>query len=322
MIGHRTDQPRLIAPAGQVPSPGDCETVGMKSGLTEAVRIAGVLSVVCAGWSVIPIRHPNVVSHWFNNEVSPWGGVWVVMLALSTIWMRRSFLLVLVKNVGEPLWGLAGFAAIFAIWAFPLPPRFGHYLYLIAFAAVLYGVGGAGWLRACIPALAILACLPGLPSAVHEAVVASLQVLGAVVATGFCKLFFSAEYVRVGTSVALPLSAEQSSTGGLIGLCVVVGPGCSGYRSLFGLLLVSLTCCAHPQLPVRGKVALLAAAVTMAIAINMLRIVVSTSFYHYGLEDFASGTAHSALGQALIVLEVVVLYLLWRQLLKKHPQRK
>lgn len=280
---------------------------------TEGARFAAALLFLGLAWLVIPLQHPGPVAGWLDNETLPHAGVWILALSAIAVVMRRSLLAP--PNQRWRAGGiLAGTALLCTVWLQPLPAYVGHYVYLTAFTACMYGIGGSGWLRVVGPAVGLLACLPGLPPAVQQWVVGCLQEFGTFVTVSFCRWFLSAAAVADGGSMVF-LHPDSESF-----IRVGVGPECSGYRSLFGLLLLSLFCCAHPRLLLRSKFFLLATAASLAVSVNLLRLTVSVSLYHYGLSHLADGLAHSALGQALMLLEAVLLYFMWKRLLKKSPR--
>jgi exosortase/archaeosortase family protein len=99
----------------------------------------------------------------------------------------------------------------------------------------------------------------------------------------------------------------------------MVAPECGGYRSLCGLSIAALLFASHPALPGKRKLLIFVAAVVLAFALNLSRLAVTLSLYHWGRDRLARGAAHALLGQAVLALGVFCLYLAFRALLHYRP---
>ena len=276
-----------------------------------ARRFTLTVGLLAAAWSVIPLRHPRIVAGWLHNEMLPYAGLWVVGLSLAILVMRRSLLTGSTKL--RPVWLSIGGALLCLLWGWRLSPHLSHYAHLAASAACMAAIGGRAWLRVTAPALVALGCLPGLPPGAHELVLGSLQALGEFVTLAYCRGFLDAGYTQAGGGIVL----AEPGVGWVVSLRI--GPACSGYRSLFGLMLLSLLCCSHPRLSLRQSLLIVGIGPLLAVSVNVLRLLTTASLHHYGLRALASGVAHSALGQALLVVEGGVLCLIFLRQLKRHP---
>lgn len=277
-------------------------------------RFIAALCLIGLAWMAIPYHHTAAVSGWIDNDMLPKAGVWVLLFAVCSIKMRWALLAEL--NVSSRLlWVAVGGLMLILPWVWPWrSPHAAHYAHLGASALLIYGLGGRCWLRVVLPALAILLLLPGLPPAAHVFVVGKLQRFQDVYVFLFSRTVLSADYIRYHGGIVLPVLPAAPDSG--VTAAFGVMRECSGYRSLFGMVLLSLLWCAHPGLSIRGKSLLFAAAVSMAVVFNLLRITITVILLHVGLRQLATGTTHSLFGHVVIGIEMVLLYSLFGYLLR------
>jgi exosortase/archaeosortase family protein len=213
---------------------------------------------------------------------------------------------------------LAGIAGAGLAVMYRLPVEVTWLVQVLAAAAVLYGAGGVRWLRVVVPGLMLLA-VPATLGLTERALAAGLQELAAEFSAAFYGSFLSGQYERDGFSLRL-LSAEfrypSSPT-----VVVTVAPECGGYRSLCGMSIAALLFVSHPALPLRRKLLLLLTAVVIALGLNLSRLAMTLSLYHWGHARLARGTAHALLSQGVLAAGVGCLYVAFRTLLRSGPKR-
>lgn len=95
---------------------------------------------------------------------------------------------------------------------------------------------------------------------------------------------------------------------------MVIAPECSGIRSLLGLLVVSSFFITLDKHKLRAALILLIAGVTLALSLNLVRIMVTMQLRLNGLADYSLGAWHGNLGKVVFVLGYLVLSRLSRSL--------
>lgn len=279
------------------------------------------LCVMALAWTIIPLRHSAMSAQWFDNEMIPKSGYWVIAFAVLALWKRWS-LLSHEYQKKHPVWLFLGVILILWTWTCPLSAHTIHYVILIATMAIVFGLGGWLWLRLIFPSMIIMCFLSGLPPSFHAALLSLLQNFVARVGHAFCKLFLSAEYVRDGLTIYRPDflgNSFQNTTS-----ACEVAPECSGIRSLFGLSLISVLYAAELLVPIPRKLIILSTGILLALLANLIRVIITLSLFHHGQKELASGLAHSALGQGMMILGVVCLFIIFRftQIRNQLFQRK
>lgn len=261
--------------------------------------IAGILGLL---WGIIFSRCPVMVQEWSGNEMVPLQGYSALAISLLALW-RRHPLLAQSCGGGSYLWVTIGILLLLWIWTTSLMPHVKHYIFLAACAAIFGGAKGWTGLRLILPSLLILVYVAALPSEITQRLIEDLQIFAATVGQWFGQTFLSKDIFRSGIMLFGFDTEFPSFQRGI----VVVAPQCSGYRSLFGLSMISLLFAADRQLGISRKILLFLGSLALAIACNLLRIVAALCvrhFYTYSIE----GLSHSLLGIALMLLELIILF--------------
>jgi exosortase/archaeosortase family protein len=165
--------------------------------------------------------------------------------------------------------------------------------------------------RVVLPAMVFLVFLGGVTSNLGETGLRWLRDFSAGYSALFCRTFLSEDYVRQGYHIYLP-----DASGGGIRAAINVTTECGGYRSFLGMVLLALLFCSDPRVTLRRKFILACSSLALALGGNMVRLSISAMLNHCGQEHLVSGVFHPALGQMLIGIEAVLLYVLWRRLMR------
>lgn len=285
------------------------------SRFSRQAEFIAVLCLLAVSWLVVPYRWPDAVRDWINNEAFPQLWFWVCVFAFGSIVMRRA-LIGEGAEVKKPIWILTTATMLLVPWVWRWDsPHMVYYVHLVWSAVLIYGFGGIGWLRLILPALLFFCFLTGLPLFACEGILQGISTKFTLV---FCQTFLSADYIGHGHWVYLPLVGHAGDPGLLSS--VEVTAECSGGRSLLGMVLLAMLFCADLRLRMRRKLFLFGLAVSVGIAGNMVRLGISVVLNHHGMEHLASGLPHSFLGQLLVGVEAVIVYLLWRRLLQERQK--
>jgi len=287
----------------------DFVPVHRKCNFEASAKLILTLCLIALSWTIIPLRYSAVSAQWFDNEIIPKSGYWVIAIALLGLWKRWP-LLRQKHQKKYPAWLFLGVILILWTWTSSLSAHAMHYIILIAAAAIVFGIGGWLWLRLVFPSLIILCFLSGLPPSFHAELLLLLQNLVARVGHAFCKFFLSAGYVRDGLMIYRPVFWGNSLP--RITSVSQVAPECSGIRSLFGLSLISVLFAAELFVPILRKLVIFIVAILLALLANFTRAIVTLSLLHHNQKELASGLAHAALGQGIMLLEVVCLFVIVR----------
>ena len=301
---------RVRTEIGQPTRPQDCEIDGRSA----KERFLAAVAFLCLAWSAVATRHRGAVAQWLSNDMLPGAGVWVLVLAGYTIWCRKTLLARSPQVRKGPIgsWILIAAVLLLILWTQPTSAVVAHYLSLLAGIAFLHGIGASSALRVMFPAMAIVTFLPALSPSAYRHLGQPIQELVAAAVTPFCRFLLAADYVRNGTDI---LCVAESGHEVLV--AVRVEAECSGYRSLIGVTLMALVWGSNPRSSIRQKLMLLGCAFGLAFLGNLLRVASSIALHHHGLTELASGMAHAALGQGLVLLEIIGLFALWRVLLRR-----
>jgi len=90
----------------------------------------------------------------------------------------------------------------------------------------------------------------------------------------------------------------EDSTDGMF----AVAGACSGMRSLMAFVALGLAMAYMTRRPLWHRIALAVLVVPVALACNILRVIITGSFQMYGHSELASGTPHTVLGLLMFAL--------------------
>jgi len=163
-------------------------------------------------------------------------------------------------------------------------------------------LGWQGYKRIAFPLLFLLLMIP-LPGRLHDAVMIPLQGLGAMLSAGILEIVGMPVF-RYGH--VLDIGGHQ----------VAVAEACNGLRMALAFLIVASVVAFIVRRPTWQKVTLILSSIPIAIACNVVRIVVTASLYGTDYEWMAEGHTHEIAG-LLMMPAAICLILLELRLLSK-----
>jgi exosortase/archaeosortase family protein len=233
--------------------------------------------------------------------------LWSVLLSAVVIVLRWP----LVESTDRIRWRGALFAIASIIALYLLAPfiafRAMHLLFLSVCLVSLGWAGGRQWLSACLPSLLLLSVAFGLPSSVEAVAIDGLVRLTRLYGEAFASMV-------CGPVAMTGQGIRWASANGGAGMDLVITSECSGYRSMVGMLLLSLCFVSNLWLTRRGRLTIILVAVAAALLGNMVRLLVTLLLHTGGLSRFATGGAHAVLGNIVLTLEVLMLWWVYRKM--------
>ena len=274
----------------------------MGSGVASA-RVPGALAALQPYWPVLAglalVLAPTYVrlagSLWTQDEHAH--GPIILAVSLWLAWRERQRI---AAAIGQSSWALAGplLAGGLAAYAVGrsqevLVLEVGSHLLILAGTAA--ALGGRPLLRATAVPILFLAFMVPLPGVIVDALTAPLKQFASAIAE---QLLYSLGYPIARTGVVLSIGRYQ----------LLVADACSGLHSMYSLLALSLLyvyLMAHPS---RWRNAiLLAAALPIALAANVVRVIILVLVtYHFG-DEAGQGFVHGFAGMALFLIALALL---------------
>jgi len=258
--------------------------------------VAALVLLVAGGWSYLPTAL-NLVQSWLRVDDYA-HGFFVVPLAICFLWIWRGSFPGLTET--SPLPALALFALSVAM------RHAGDYFFftfldawsLLAWlAAVALAAGGWPLLGWSWPAIAFLAFMIPLPFSVEHELSGPLQRVATIASTAILQ------------ALGQPALAE----GNVIQIDDVrleVAQACSGLRLFMGIAALTYVYVALVRRPSWEKAVLIAAAAPIAIAANVLRIVVTGLLYRTSAGPDWHEWIHDGAGWAMVAFAAVAFWLL------------
>jgi exosortase/archaeosortase family protein len=283
-------------------------------------KLIAALCLALLVWSLALSKFPGTYERWMNNALIPQSGWWVLAFAIISTFKRRSLILSQNPN-NHPFIFLVGISIMIGLsfWGWE-SAYLVHLVWLFATSLLIFGMGGRSFLYVVIFSLIILMLLPGLPKGVENVFLLKLQNMATSFTCGFCKLVLSEDYVCLGYEIFLPGHKNLAGAGPIATL--VIAQECTGFRSLFGMVLLALLFISNPRMPSMKKLILLIIAMSLAIVFNMVRLAITTVLYHYGFKESLVGMWHSLLGNFAIGMAALLLYFIYRLFLQKRQMNK
>lgn len=278
-------------------------------------RLACVLLLIAAVWTGFVWHYHQAIDHGLDSSFVPRLGFWCIVFATLSLWFRRNLLPLYTEAVRWPLLGVG-----LGLWAIPWLPtglsaEMAYGLGLIATALVVRGALGGKWLRFVSSALVILGALPLLSAGPQSVLVQQLQDLAAAVARGFSGWIGAEAIVQHGRVLFVTPPEADGGTP----VMLAIAAECSGYRSLCGLLLLALLLGSSPAIGIRGKAALAAWAIAVAIVANLARVCCGIFLHYVGAENWAGGVGHAMFGQVILLAGAGLVWLCYRRLKIRGP---
>lgn len=137
------------------------------------------------------------------------------------------------------------------------------------------------------------------PDRIYKGFTQPLQQGAAWVATKILNLFPGAEIEQAGINIAYYMR------GGNQGMFTVAG-ACSGMRSLLAFVALGLVMAYFTPRPTWQRVAMALCVVPVALACNVLRVIITGSFQMYGYGNLAAGTPHTVLGLLMFIVGFLI----------------
>lgn len=236
----------------------------------------------------------RLVSYWATDENYTHGYL-VAPLALVIAWANRARWLPI-----RPAPGAGAFAVGGAILLLLIGER-GSELYLTRLSLIAACAGSAlllaGWpaLRALTLPLVLLLLTVPLPSLVFAQLTMPLQTQAAVIGTRLLD-GTGVSVLRQGNVLMLPAASLE------------VADACSGIRSIFALISLSLLLGYWRELSTAWRIALLAAVIPVVLLVNGLRVAVLGWAVEYWGEVALHGWQHTVSGYASMVTGAAMLF--------------
>jgi len=259
--------------------------------LKESGNLRQSLFLILFGGAFLGAYYPvlsSLVRAWANSDDHSHGFA-IIPLALYFVWQKRealqetqlrgawpglclavlSLLCYIVAKKGE-MQTIASSSMIFFIW--------GSTIYLFGYRVF----------RMCLFSLLILFFMVPVPTQIIAALTIPLQVIVTKASVGLASI------------IGIPIYREGNVIN-LSGGTFEVVQACSGLRSIMALLTLGAAVSYFTLRSnlLRGVLFLLA--VPIALAVNIMRVFVLVSVFHFNKIDLSHGTAHTMLGLAVFV---------------------
>jgi exosortase B len=268
-----------------------------------SLRLPGALAALQPYWPVLAglalVLVPTYVrlagSLWTQDEHAH--GPIILAVSLWLAWQQRDRI---AAAVGRSNWALAapllaGGLATYIVGRSQevLVLEVGSHLLILAGAAA--ALGGRAMLRATAVPILFLAFMVPLPGVIVDALTAPLKQFASAIAE---QLLYSLGYPIARTGVVLSIGRYQ----------LLVADACSGLHSMYSLLALSLLYVYLMRHPSRWRNAiLLAAALPIALAANVVRVIILVLVtYHFG-DEAGQGFVHGFAGMALFLIALALL---------------
>ena len=253
-------------------------------------------AVLCAfGIAIYAGTLAYLMDDWWNDEGSS-HGLLAAPLALYMAWrMRKRIAATPVRADSRGLLGILAGCLLFLTGKLGAEYFVTRVSFLVVVAGLIWTFWGMARLRLlAFPFTLFLTCIP-LPEILFKSLAAPLQLMASDVATRVVQLFGIVAF-RDGNVIQLA------------GLSLGIEEACSGLRSLSSLAaLAVLVGFLHLRRPL-GRILLFAAAIPIAILVNLVRIV-GTALFADRFPEIAHGFYHAFSGWAVFAAGFGVMWL-------------
>lgn len=254
-----------------------------------------VIVVTCAlmGWLYKP-QWQRLFRMWQNPDWSH--GYLIPVFCLYMVHVRKAAILATPKN--GSLAGLGFILLGIATYAYFIYVKIGYpqdlSMLLVAMGLVLLICGWRILKISLFPICFFALAIPP-PDRIYKGFTQPLQQGAAWVATKMLNLFPGAEIEQAGINIAYYIR------GGNQGMFTVAG-ACSGMRSLMAFVALGLVMAYFTPRPTWHRVAMAVCVVPVALACNVLRVIITGAFQMYGYGNLAAGTPHTVLGLVMFAV--------------------
>jgi exosortase len=223
-------------------------------------------------------------------------GFFIVPIAVYALWLKRERLAATQKSTSVPGLFLLCFSLAVYVLSFYAEINTIASLSLVGTVAgcVLFLYGSLFLKEAAFSVLFLLLMIP-IPAQIYSAITVPLQLLVSKASVGILALA-GIPIFRDGNVIHLPAHTFE------------VVQACSGLRSLVTLLTLA-TAIAYFTLRsnlLRGV--LIACALPTAIFVNIIRVMVMITVYHFWGYDLTKGTVHTSAGVVIFLLALAIIY--------------
>ena len=269
-------------------------------------RIAWSGLALLAGLAYGPVLWRLAAAWWIEPEYSH--GLLCAPLAAAIVWARRDRLARLRQAPSA-----AGLAGALVSLALLLVGTLGAELFLTRASLLLFAASAIvyifGWrhLRAVAFPFAIVALSIPIPAILMTHITLPLQ----FAASAAAETTLSAVHIpvlREGNVLVLPDATLQ------------VAEACSGVRSMMSLLVLAIVAARHMERRKLTRVAIVAAAVPVTIAVNAIRVTATAVATEYYGVAAAEGVIHEMLGVLLFIVSAALLIVCARLLMTTMPR--
>jgi len=270
------------------------------------MRFAWALSVVVLLVFYAPVFR-DLTHHWGTNTYAG-HGVFVPLFSALFLWMDRDRLRT-VSNQGD----LRGWLLVFMGLGINSIGEGAQSILLECVSIVVAVAGvtvlGFGWgcLRAAAFPIGFLVLMVPLPDTVVQRITGDIQLFVAKFTAFILSLLGIPVYQR-GVIIELPE------------ITLEIAELCNGLRFLMALLVLTISFAHVSQRSIARKLALVASAIPLGIAANVLRVVAIALAAHHLGPHMAFGTPHHLIGKAVWVLTLVPLFALGLMLRRAEVQ--
>jgi len=262
------------------------------------IAILGGLFVAMNNWQFRPL-----VDMWIADP--NWShGFLIPLFSLYLLYARRAELLAAPREIcllGLPIMivgiicTILGFYPIGTYWISQLN------MVVVLFGLVLYLAGPKVIRLAWLPIVYLALAMP-IPEMLYARIAVPLQEFAAKGATTFLQL----------CGVEMSVTASRLDVVSLSGATyqLTVAEACSGIRSLIAYLALGVAWAYLEYRPVWQRVVLVAAAIPVAILVNVIRVTITCMMYVLDRPELGQNFMHTFMGMVMLIPALALLWLL------------
>ncbi len=161
-------------------------------------------------------------------------------------------------------------------------------------SVLIFLVGFRALKELMVPIILLLIIIP-IPNQLYSTITLPLQLKVSKVSEAIIRLM-SIPVLREGNIIHIPEKTFQ------------VVEACSGLRSMITLLTLSLIMGYFMLTRALSRWALIGLSIPIAFLVNVIRVIILVSIYHYFHIDLSIGTTHTILGLSVFVIAMILLF--------------
>jgi exosortase len=306
-VGFMTRNARQTGPVSPGPAPSLTEMVagvgrptsaaGLSRWAWAKIAVLGTLLALLNRWQFRPLGETWITDpNWSHGFLIP-------LFSLYLLYARREELLSAPRRVS--LWGLPIRLGGMGLSVFGF--RYGTWWFcqlsmpIVLFGVVLYLAGPAVLRLAWLPILYLMLAMP-IPEMLYVRIALPLQNFAARGATSFLQL----------CGVEMEVTASRLDVTSLRGVAhtLTVAEACSGIRSLIAYVALGVAWAYLEYRPIWQRVVLVAAAVPIAIFLNVARVAITCTMYVIDKPELGQDFMHEVAGMVMLVPALLLFWLL------------